>query len=612
QAVNGVFKINNSSSQTSISKWEKDWCLQVDLKASAYNSAPSCISGKNGVIVHGGTCGSGCSFTAIASCTGGQEFNGVACACPNGNQWDAGTSSCVLIPQMVVCTGGQQRNTNTNTCECPATTPHFDITDTCISCTGQEPWNITTKTCQCPATTPNWDGTTCQAPCTGGKVWNNNQCECPADKPKWDGTNCKKCVEGAEWRGNDCWCIAPKTGWDGTKCVCPADKPNWDGTTCQAPCTAPKTKWDGTQCVCPDNTYGANCIACTGGKVWNNNQCECPADKPKWDGTQCKKCVEGAEWRGNDCWCIAPKTGWDGTKCVCPADKPNWDGTTCQAPCTAPKTKWDGTQCVCPDNTYGANCITCTGGKVWNVDKCECPADKPNWDGTNCQAPCTGGKVWNNNQCECPTDKPNWDGTNCVACTGEKTRWDSNTNQCECPTNKPNWNATANQCEGGSPCTAQVFKGQNGFKGHAYCHLRETNGGVTIRGRCSIFSHRIMSSHGPLLRLGMNRDCKYTCNNGNWTAVINNCQRVSKDGQKRERNERNNKRRCPIRIFNPGTKQACKVVRYQLGVGVGETWVEASPYHGRETGHCINSSSGGCSYRCSDGTWIKQANTCGK
>ncbi|MCY4321892.1 MAG: hypothetical protein OXC37_05800, partial [Bdellovibrionaceae bacterium] len=138
----------------------------------------------------------------------------------------------------------------------------------------------------------------------------------------------------------------------------------------------------------------------------------------------------------------------------------------CQAPCTAPKTKWDGTQCVCPDNTYGANCITCTGGKVWN-----------------------------NNQCVCPTDKPWFHNNTCKACPANQPQYKPSTNTCESVTNtNPN----------PSGCRATSIRGIGGGS----CVLKATPHGEVVYGRC-------ITKGG----------CRYKCHNGTWREyhVQNHC-----------------------------------------------------------------------------------------
>ena len=170
KAVKGTWKINSNSAQVSISKWEKEWCLELDLKDASYNSAPSCISGKTGMVVHtdsgegtDGRCGvaGGCSFTVIATCSGGKVYNGLSCACPSGQSWDSGGGSCILTARspLSVCTGGQIYNSGTSSCECP-----------------------TSK--------PNWDGTNCQVPCTGGRVWDSSSKSCECSSGNWNGTSC--------------------------------------------------------------------------------------------------------------------------------------------------------------------------------------------------------------------------------------------------------------------------------------------------------------------------------------------------------------------------------------------------------------------------------------
>ncbi|MCZ0932955.1 MAG: hypothetical protein OXJ52_07375 [Oligoflexia bacterium] len=99
QANGASWKANNNSSQTKITKWENNWCLEINLGDSAYNKAASCITAQ-GDIVHTdsragtvGNCGAGCSFTTTISCTGGQFFNGISCVCPSGKIWNG--SNCI-------------------------------------------------------------------------------------------------------------------------------------------------------------------------------------------------------------------------------------------------------------------------------------------------------------------------------------------------------------------------------------------------------------------------------------------------------------------------------------------------------------------------------------
>ena len=79
---------------------------------------------------------------SCVTCTGGQVWNGTACACPAGQNWNGSS---------------------------------------CVTCTGGRTWNGTA--CACPAG-QNWNGSSCVT-CPSGQTWNGSSCVCPNNQ-RWN------------------------------------------------------------------------------------------------------------------------------------------------------------------------------------------------------------------------------------------------------------------------------------------------------------------------------------------------------------------------------------------------------------------------------------------
>ena len=111
-----------------------------------------------------------------------------------------------------------------------------------------------------------------------------------------------------------------------------------------------------------------------------------------------------------------------------PADEPQeCNPETCPGTCNA-----EGV-CECPEGSHlkGDECVTCSGGKVWDGNDCSCPAgaEKSGEDGE---------------ECVCSTEKPHWNGTECTACP-EGSNWNSETGECECEDGKV-WKESRKAC----------------------------------------------------------------------------------------------------------------------------------------------------------------------
>ena len=268
-------------------------------------------------------------------------------------------------------------------------------------------------------------------------VWNSTCVNfCPAGTYKTPTGICISCGEGRVWNGSVCIID------------CPAGQYlNAASNTCE--------------CPQPLNWNGEACIACTNGKVWQQNikSCECPPPL-RWNGFACAKlpeCDGGRIWdvytytckcpdyqylRGNTCIDIPICSGGQvlrNFRCVCP-DNYVWNGQTCvYTPCIGGQV-WTGSNCVCSAglNFNGSMCIECINGQQWNSAKlmCECEGGYK-WNGQYCERTyeCTGNRVWNATyeQCICPTNYY-WSGYACLpvpTCTGGQI-WDATILKCAC------------------------------------------------------------------------------------------------------------------------------------------------------------------------------------
>ena len=327
------WKINNNSAKQVIDEWDNSWCLEISgLGFKAKNgSTSSCIT-ESGKVVHGKTCGgSGCTFTATTSCTGGQVFDGVKCICPAGQIFDG--SKCITAP---ICIGGKVLQGTT--CVCPSGT--HDTGSACVTCKGGQVWNG--SSCSCPSG-QTLIGSTCQ--CPGGKILQGTTCVCPSGTHD-TGSACVTCKGGQVWNGSSCSCPSGQT-LIGSTCQCPGGK-----------------ILQGTTCVCPSGTHdtGSACVTCKGGQTWDA-------------GTKTCKCPAGQTLVGSTCQCPTGQI-WDaGTKtCKCPAGQ-TLVGSTCQCPTGQ---TWDaGTK----------TCVTCSGKQVWNavLKRCTCPTTHPYFRGGDCR-----------------------------------------------------------------------------------------------------------------------------------------------------------------------------------------------------------------------------------
>ena len=101
-------------------------------------------------------------------------------------------------------------------------------------------------------------------------------------------------------------------------------------------------------------------------------------------------------------------------------------------PETCPGTCNDEGVCECPEGSHlkGDECVSCSGGKVWDGNDCSCPAGAE--------------KSEDGEECACSTEKPHWTGTECTACP-EGSKWNSETGECECEDGKV-WKESKNGC----------------------------------------------------------------------------------------------------------------------------------------------------------------------
>ena len=477
------WKINSDSAKIEIEYWENSWCLEIDLGFKADNgSSSSCIT-EAGKIEHGQTCGSGgCTFTAVASCTGGQVFDGVKCVCPAGQIFDG--SNCIAIP---ICTGGKVLQGTT--CVCPSGT--HDTGSTCVTCQGGQVWNG--SSCSCPSG-QILIGSTCQ--CPGGKVLQGTTCVCPSGTHD-TGSTCVTCKGGQTWDA-------------GTKtCKCPAGQ-TLVGGTCQ--CPGGKVL-QGTTCVCPSGTHdtGSTCVTCKGGQTWDagTKTCKCPAGQTLVGGL-CK-CPAGQVWDAGTKTCKG--------KQFCPKDKINschvagghihgsisgsCQGTgTCKYKCN--NGKWDllynlcdSTNCKgsdisgCEVNTSSHNATSgycATGYKGSCKYKCE----KGYWKiisnacvkAKSCTSTTIGG-------CSLGGAFHNFTKGTCSSSSGYG-------GTCQYKCNEGKWEKIANSCVKQNLCSKRIIDN---------CHLAITLNGNSS-GKC---------------KYEYKGSCNYKCENEIWKKISNNC-----------------------------------------------------------------------------------------
>lgn len=466
--------------------WNGTYCVRVKVctGGAMLNTVTNQCVCPDGTYLYNGYC-------QATGCGGGQTWNGTACVCDQGYNYNG--TVCLL------CINGQVWNPVAKACLCaPTYTWNGKYCQLSPTCTGNRVYNNDYQVCICPDGQV-WNGATCIArePCCCGQQWNDTtfQCNC-APNFNWDGKACIYCVNGKVWDAVQKTCVC-QTGsqWNGQFCAvvqncqggtvwnqntwaceCPSTTV-WNGYYCLAnPCIGGQI-WDNTlkTCVCMNNMVFANgtCVppktACVNGQIWDNRDmvCRCPRDM-WYNGTYCvpiTKCVGNQIYNplNNQCVC-PPNLVFLATKNICGDPTctfgQRWDGQSCVALACPPGSWFNGTDCVCPNPRDrclpwqlwdGNNCVyyqdQCPSGTKWN--KKECATDPssncPNGyylDGTKCvpfPQQCLPSTTWQNDRCVSPTGSCPYgtvgSGNSCqpyTQCTNGQS-WDPSTFQCVCP-----------------------------------------------------------------------------------------------------------------------------------------------------------------------------------
>ena len=410
--------------------------------ATGMTSCDTCENGKVANDEHTECkCPAGNEFDAENSqcvkCTvGKKEENGACVACPEGEvQAEEGQTSCNG------CTGGSAANEAQTQCDCPEG-QGFNGDNECEECAvGHFAEANECKLCGENEIQSAAASTLC-TPCEGIKISNEDhtECVCPAGQELDENGDCAECQPGTYENEGKCEpCEAGKVQ-PGTKqtsctactggsvpnelltvCECPGGQ-HFDGDNNCIDCEAGTYEKDGACEPCTDGkvqgTAGSTeCVACTNGKVANEDLTDCVCQNGEGVNAttgDCETCEAGTHSENSacvECEAGSVQSSPGQVECTaCPGEKvPNADKTDCECP-EGTELSEDGDTCDgCKPGEYekDEDCVPCEEGKV-----------QPGYGASDCTA-CENGKIPNadRTECVCPAGSEyDEDQTKCVNC----------------------------------------------------------------------------------------------------------------------------------------------------------------------------------------------------